>query len=523
MPAPYTYPQLLDYNAFLRKWSDSFYFHCTTRTVQESKLYPVNAYIELSYLNAFYRYPSLYRKLEEHMPAEEIGDRCREISHKGNIITTHLDLMFYISGRQMLIDMGMLRPSDALDDLAYVLDFTKRLNLAYHRNHAHIAPSDANLRAQVLPERRLQVFAADAFGCQPGDRLHTAVRKFLAQASQYSFLAHCECRLGLNNSGPYKVGADKEMLVRDFVDLAEGDYPWLDGIAGAVSHNNLSFAVVLKDTHVNILDDWGSFEATPAYNHDNMVAVGLYTSDFLSDGYVPVAMDSRDTLADFLESETEILRVATSDLWKEMAAWTRDQMLDAGLLVYYSIPKDLFHIAGIYDQDDWFTVEERAQRFKPLMNDEYARDLLGEMLGYVSLPTQRGSEYVMAKWNNGRSHIFSDIPYTVLVDDEFSSTVGPIRGGSTSLAPKGGTWTTTKGKLDLAEANRLAREFSPFAGQEPYRFLDDAWVKNHYTDPRAEELYRWTQQSSRLLQDRGAGLLHDDINQIRLAAGEPAL
>jgi len=35
--------------------------------------------------------------------------------------------------------------------------------------------------------------------------------------------------------------------------------------------------VIMKDTHFNILDDWGSFEATPAYDHDNMVAVGLYT------------------------------------------------------------------------------------------------------------------------------------------------------------------------------------------------------------------------------------------------------
>lgn len=523
MPAQYTYARLLEDNALLRKWSDSFYFHCTTRTVQESKLYPVNAYIELSYLNAFYRYPTLFGRLEEQMSAEEVGDRCREISHKGNIITTHLDLMFYISGRQMLIDMGMLRPSDALDDLAGVLDFSRRLNLAYHRNHAHIAPSDANLRAQLLPERQVQVFTADAFGCTPGDRLHTAVRRFLAQASQYSFLAHCECRLGLNNSGPYRVGGDKQMLVRDFVDLAEGDYPWLDGIAAQVPHNNLTLPVIMKDTDFHIVDDWGSFEAKPSYDHDNMVAVGLYTADFLSDGYLPVAMESRSSLADFLEQQTETLREATSELWRLMAGWSRDQMLDAGLLVYSSIPKDLFHIAGIYDQDDWFTVEDRVQRFKPLMNDEYGRDLLGEMLGYISLPTQHGPEQVMAKWNNGRSHIFSDIPYSVLVDDELTSTVGPIRGGSTSLPRKTGRWTTTRGRLDLEEANRQAREFRPLACREPYRYLDDSWIKFHHTDERAQDLYRATQRRSRLLRDQGSGLLHADVNRLREAAGETPL
>ena len=35
--------------------ADSFYFQCTTRTVQESKLFPVNPYIALSYYNAWYR------------------------------------------------------------------------------------------------------------------------------------------------------------------------------------------------------------------------------------------------------------------------------------------------------------------------------------------------------------------------------------------------------------------------------------------------------------------------------------
>ncbi len=46
----------------------------------------------------------------------------------------------------------------------------------------------------------------------------------------------------------------------------------------------LHHAVVLKDTHFNIVDDWASFEASPKYDHANVVSIGLYTSDYLSDG-----------------------------------------------------------------------------------------------------------------------------------------------------------------------------------------------------------------------------------------------
>lgn len=515
MPSSYSYAELLDLNAWIRKNSDAFHWQCTARTVQESKLFPVNPYIAMSYLNAWYRYPSLFRKIEQVMSAEQLGDRAREVSSAAGIIQNGIISQFYLGGRQMLIDMGMLKPTDALDDVAYVLDFTKRLNQAYHRNHAHILPSDAGHRAQLLPERKVQVFHADSFAVKPGDRLHTAAARFLAQVSQYSFLAHCECRLGINNSGPYRVGPDQEMLVRDFADLAEGDYPWLDGVASQVAHNNYTMPVVLKDTHFNIVDDWASFEASPKYDHENVVSIGLYTSDYLSDGYLPVAMDNPSTLADFLEHERDVIQKATADLWTVMAEWKREQLVDSGLLVYYGVAKDLFHIAGIYDQDDWMLVEDRAQRLKPLMNDEYGRDLIAELVGYVSLSSQQGNEYTMSKHSGAAGDMWSTIPYSVLADSEFTSSVGAIRSGSTSLPAKTSTWTTTQGKLPLDEVNRRARELNPLSTQEPYRFLDDRWIKDHPTDPRAEALYLDSQRRSRLLAGAGPGLSFSDIEALR--------
>jgi hypothetical protein len=417
MPTTHTYQELLELNSWIRKNSDTWYLHCTTRTVQESKLFPTPAYMSLSYLQAFYRYPTLLRKLADAISPEELGDRLREVNTKATVINLSCIPEFYLAGRQFLIDMGMLKPTDALDDLCFVEDFAKRLNLSYHRNHAHVLPYDAGLRAQVMPERRAQVFEADAIGCKPDDRLHHSLQKFLATANQYSFLAHCECRLGIHNHGPYKCGPNHEMLVRGFVDLAEGDLPWLDGVAAEVTHNNLTIPVILKDTHFHIVDDWASFEATPSYDHDNVVAVGLYTSDFLSDGEIPVAMDNAATLADFLDNEEQILHRATRALWKEVAEWSRDQMLDAGASVYFSVAKDLFHVAGIYEQDDWFMIDERADRVRPLLNDEYARDFLGELLGYLSLPSQQGSPYTMSKHADSPGNMWWTVPYSVLADE----------------------------------------------------------------------------------------------------------
>jgi len=97
-------------------------------------------------------------------------------------------------------------------------------------------------------------------------------------------------------------------------------------------------------------------------------------------------MDSADQLADTFQKLTEQFRIATVALWKRMAGWSRDQMMDAGALVYFSIIKDFAHAAGVYDVADWMTIDARANRFRPLFNDEFGRDFLGEMVGSSACP-----------------------------------------------------------------------------------------------------------------------------------------
>ena len=73
-----SYAQLLETNNLVQMSADETYWLCVTRTVQESKLFPVPAYMMLSYMMAYFRYPSLLRKIELRMSAEEIGDRARQ-------------------------------------------------------------------------------------------------------------------------------------------------------------------------------------------------------------------------------------------------------------------------------------------------------------------------------------------------------------------------------------------------------------------------------------------------------------
>lgn len=506
------YAQLLETNHLIQTCADETYWLCLTRTVQESKLFPVPSYMMLSYLMAFYRYPSLLRKIEASMSAEEIGDQMRQMSMKIQNPSMGWALPgLYLLGREWLINMGLLRPTDAIEDLVYVMDFWKRYELSWHRNSGHLTNKDAGHRAQVLPERWIQVFHADMYPCEAGDPLHEAAHAFMASASQYGFLISCESRISLNNTGPYKLADNVEMLVRDFMDLSESDFPWLDDVAADVPHNNLTVPIAVRDSHFYLMDDWGSFEAEPEFKADNVVAVGLYMSDNLSGGYQPVSMGSREELtAKFRELEQQV-REATTKLWMRIAAWSRDQMIDAGAITYFAMIKDLAHVAGVYEVEDWMTIDPRAERFRPLLNDEYSRDALGELVGYLSSPSQQMQDYGLTQHSNTPPRMFSFIPYSVLAGDSYTKTSGPVQAGSTHLPAKKDSYTTTRGRMTLADYNRMSLESAAEAQADSDRFLCETWVKYHVGTDRADALYKSVQQRSRTLADAGSSLRRDDV------------
>ncbi len=509
------YAQLLETNNLIQQNSDETYWLCLTRTVQESKLFPVSPYMLLSYFMSFYRYPALLRKIETHMKAEEIGNRVRGRGIKCQNPAMGWGLPnFYLLGREYLISMGLIRPQDAVEDIMYVLDFWKRFQLAWHRNDAHLTNREFGHRGQFLPERRLQIFHADLYDCVEGDPLHTAAQAFMAATSQYGFLVSCESRIALHNQGPYKLDDEREMIVRDFMDLAEGDYPWLDGVAAEIPYNNLTVPMAVKGCHFNIVDDWGSFESQPEFKSHHVVGVGLYTSDCLTEGYMPVGMGSREELTKTFADLTEKAKEATTRLWKRIAGWTRDQMIDAGAITYFAICKDIAHVAGCYDADDWIKIDERAERFRPLLNDEYANMSLWEILGPLSHPCQRTHDYQLAQHANIPANTYSLIPYSILDDGDFTRGCGEMRPGITYLPPKVDRYRTSQGVLSLADYNSRVKAFTPKLNGEKFKHKCESWLKYHYDSAEADEMYRIEQETSRNLHCKGAALRRADIDKL---------
>lgn len=535
-----TEEQLYDANVIQQRSMESLLHNLVTRTAQESKLFPLAPYVFMSFNDAYLRYPDLLRKSMETISPEECAHWAREVATPMTRMRAYSTLTFYFLGRINLIKLGLLKPEDHLEDLVLVCDWWKRYMNAFNRNSGHLYARDASDIVTPHPERVLQVFEADAWSCDGNTELREAASKFLATATQYSFLCHCESRLGIQGAGPYALGENLLMQTRDFVNLGEGDFSWLDEVADGIDFQNLTLVMITKGVALEVTD-WGSTYSSPEMYGDKLVGVGLYQSDLFTEGYQPVGMGSAKELTDTFTELSAKLSDATFKLYKRFVAMNAHQRIDAGMFTYFQNPATILHMAGSYDQADWEFVDDRNERLRAIYNEEYATDAYIE--NYAGLLGTHGAwnEYYVnpvhyAMWRRGgaaagapvpaNGRMEFPVPASVLRDHDYSRRVNPgglsDSKGPNSLRVKDGAWLTSRGRLSQDEYNEAARSARPALVQEPWVHLDDAWVKYHWQSSEADELYKRSQASSRLLSGRGAALRRADLNEIRQAAGEPA-
>lgn len=526
--------QLIVINSAIQKSDNVLVHNCLTRTAQESKLFPILPYLDMVMIDTYYRYPDLLRKVAAVMSPEDLGHRVREVSTTFSRIHSWSSLAYYLNGRAMLIRNGLLRPEDNLEDLWFMVDFHQRVTRAYNRSSGNHWMLDAGDIAPIHEERQLQVFEADAF--EADGALKSASQRFAAAATQYNFLIHCESRSGLSAAGPYQLGGQRLLHTRDFLNMTECGLPWMDGVGVNLPYANYTMSLITDGVGIEITD-WGTAYTQPEAYQDKVIGVGLYTSDVLTDRYVPVGMGSRRELIDTFDELTLAVGQATRELYSKFAAMDNQQMVEAGIATYLRAPVDLQMIAGVYDHREWDYVDDRTRRLWEVYNEEYSYDAYVDKFAALSGLRGGQSEYYLhpvtyGVWRRGgrvgdlpapgRSGEL--VPAGVLGDGDHSLRVNPgglsDSTGFWSLPAKHGALTVSSGRMTEDELNAAAREFASPLHRAPWRHFDEATVKWRHEDPEVDAMYRYAQEPSRLLEGRGSSLRRADIDAIRTAAGE---
>lgn len=297
-----------------------------SRTLLESKLFPVTTYISVGVYNSFEKGPKIFKEVARRITPEELGRAGRNIcATQMNQLAAWAISNYYLAGRQFLLhDEGHTsedETEDEIKEVKFALDLWKRIALAY-RSDGHLYADDASNTINILSNDLLSYLKPEL--SIPDRDMKKSIKRTAAFLELYSFLEHCECRSGLFNHGPYRINENEVVVFKEFINLNGGDFPWMEGMKNRSDYDNLSIAFCLKDVDVKI-NDWGTMFVSPDNYIDNITSLALFTRE--KEEILPVPFRKMENLKSFAVS-------AQKELFMKMAKWSIEEQVIAGASVY---------------------------------------------------------------------------------------------------------------------------------------------------------------------------------------------
>jgi hypothetical protein len=324
------------------------------RTALESALIPVTAYILISGIECYRRYPAMMDAIGAGLAPAELGARGRRPGNQIDAVHLWSIANIPLVGRQILAPFGLIDPADDLARLATIFDFWRPAAAAF-RADGHLQAWDAGF---TVARYGSEVLAELVDGATPiaDDAVRSRVARANATLTSYLFLLYFDTRAGYQDTGLYPLPDGRTVLVRDFNELAVSHFPWSREIGRDLPNANLTFAFVL-DGVTGRVNDWGTSVTDPTDYLAHAVAVGVY--DSTGGELRPVPLTQLD---DLRAAVTKAQRA----LYRLVAGMSRTEKIDAGAYVYFTFLRPFARMAGVEDALDWTVPRDSLDVYEAL-------------------------------------------------------------------------------------------------------------------------------------------------------------
>jgi hypothetical protein len=324
------------------------------RTALGSALIPVTAYIIISGIECYRRYPELMGAIAAAKSPTDIGAAGKLPGNQIDAVHLWSIANIALVGRQVLAPFGLIDPATDLATLDAVFSFWEPAAAAF-RGDGQLQAWDADF---VVPAYGPEVIAELVAGTTPitHDTARASLSKLNAALTSFLFLLYFDTRAGYQDSGPYPLPDGRTLLVRDFNEMAVSHFPWSVEIGAKLPYSNLTVAFVLEGVDVKV-NDWGTTVTDPVDYLKHVVAAGVFDS-------------TGGTLTPIAPSELDDLRAsvkhAQKDLYRLIAGMSRKEKIDAGAYVYFTFLRPFARVAGVEDELDWTVPRDSTDLYEAI-------------------------------------------------------------------------------------------------------------------------------------------------------------
>ncbi|MDN5939788.1 MAG: hypothetical protein L0H83_14160, partial [Salinisphaera sp.] len=323
------------------------------------------------------RVPERIRAIQQHASPAELARRGLPIGGKRSFINLAAMPLHYLTGRELLVDLGEQTLADGLADQIEVLRFWREATIALRTDgvlfNMDAAPTNSShvVDDALLAEIQRKLISAD-------ESVKTEIRKFGARLTAYAFLENCDARTAVCDTGPYLLEDGTFLALRETCADGEGDFPWVDGIRETLPYHHFVIAHRLPAAVAMDNNVWGTAWFTPSDYQNEIIETRVFCTD---DG------ELRPLGSPEVNAATQAIRKAHRALYQRLAETDPETRNLYATQMYAWKLKPWARLAGCYGEMDWSITPRIAQSWERF-NDP---DLALQLIGGVFVPQDRDS------------------------------------------------------------------------------------------------------------------------------------
>jgi hypothetical protein len=330
------------------------------RSLLESKLFPVNAYICVGFYQTYENLFDVMKQVWDRITPEDLAKKSRSLLSPVQALSISYLWLYYSLAR-----MGVIynkcngdpskEPEEKRLQWQYMLENWYRLATNYFSSGKPTVAASG--KAILALDQGALEWLRNNLQPATADQV-SEVRKAIGAIDLYSFTEECEARAKIVNHGPYAMDNGDILVVAEYTNLYDGRgrrwLPWSETEAKLPS-SSLGIAMTLRGAKA-IFNDIGTMTVEPGDYRKLVTSMTAYAKD--GNKITPVGLDE-------LPAYAEAANNAQMELYMKFAAMDRRALLIAGATAYWRGFARFTDEVGITESLDWAISQKVMEEHLP--------------------------------------------------------------------------------------------------------------------------------------------------------------